>query len=1235
MRDNVSLSLRLHSIPGLGSFCVLLERGYARAFAAFWRVNFEPLFDRRYYLSINPDVAGSRVDPLFHFLRFGAGEGRQPHPLFDPRYYLDRYPDVARSRRNPLLHFLRSGGLEGRCPHPDFDSAFYLARNPDVAESRVNPLAHFIRDGAAEGRRPHPDFDPDLYLLANPDVALAGLEPIRHFAEHGAEEGRLTRKVNPPPECFLPVAAREPGSPGDRPIDVVIPAYKGEAETVACLETVLATAHSPRFRIVVVNDCSPEPKLSEHLRALARDGRITLIENPRNLGFVKSVNAGMKASDRDVVLLNSDTLVFGDWLDRLSACAYAAANTGTVTPFSNNATICSYPVFCADNELPASIDLAALDADFASVNRGRSIDIPTAVGFCMYIRRDCLDKIGLFDAEAFGMGYGEENDFCMRASAKGWRHKLACDVFVYHAGSVSFGKASARQKAAMKTVVARHPGYPELVRRHVQADPAVAYRIAVTAQRIRKSGKRIMLSVIHALGGGVAEHVRQLVTRTREDILWLTLRPAPLRSWILECPLNEFRFSLSLDSHTEQETLATVIRACGAERIHLHHLMGHDGRLARLVQDLGLPFDFTAHDYYTICPQVTLSDERGHYCEEPDDRGCNRCIGRRPAPGGIMDISSWRVAHAWALLDADRVIGPSVDTAARLSRYYPEIRAIAADHPDLASCDIVRPRILKPDQRLRIGVLGIQTVHKGFELLQECADTAAFQDWPIEFILIGNVETGLPRRRLAFRETGPYEPGALAAIVEREAPHIIWFPGQIPETYSYTLSACLRLGLPVAAHELGSFPERLGRRPWSWILPHQASASQWINFFLRVRQDHFLTGTAPSPPEPKPCAVPDFYPERYLATATPLRRDPQPALIRRADRRITIAAAVASHQGGQIQACGYVRVIQPLTHPSVAGSLQLILRSPLDLAAAEADVILVQRVAIQDLEIAERLVDACRRRGSRLVFEIDDDLFHLPEEHPESRHYQHITKPAKWIAKNADAVLTSTETLRAQMLPINANTIVLPNYLDDRLWLSPYRGGSFSPDEIRILYAGTVSHRDDLEFFGKAVRKIRRKNRKPIRVDVVGVSDRDSDWFRAIPVPGEVAGSYPRFVAWIRNRNHWHWGVAPLLDSPFNRCKSALKFLEYSALDLASICSDVSVYRAAVDAGRTAILVANNQIAWRDALETVVRDEGLWNTLRDNSRAVVQQNTIPARAAEIKAVWTSIAAGAPANLVGR
>jgi GT2 family glycosyltransferase/glycosyltransferase involved in cell wall biosynthesis len=266
-------------------------------------------------------------------------------------------------------------------------------------------------------------------------------------------------------------------------VDVVVAAYRGLGATRDCLESVLDARQQSAFEIIVVDDASPEPELSAYLDELAARGAVTLLRNASNLGFVQSVNRAMALHpQRDVVLLNSDTVVANDWLDRLRACAYSGTEIGTVTPFSNNATICSYPVFCADNALPAGFDTAALDRVFKRVNRGKKVAIPTAVGFCMYIKRACLDKIGLFDAERFGKGYGEENDFSLRAEGAGFSNVLCGDTFVYHVGSVSFGaERGVHQESGARQLLQLHPDYDERVRRFVEADPARELRRAVDA----------------------------------------------------------------------------------------------------------------------------------------------------------------------------------------------------------------------------------------------------------------------------------------------------------------------------------------------------------------------------------------------------------------------------------------------------------------------------------------------------------------------------------------------------------------------------------------------------------------------------------------------------------------------------------------------------------------------------------------------------------------------------------
>jgi glycosyltransferase involved in cell wall biosynthesis len=786
----------------------------------------------------------------------------------------------------------------------------------------------------------------------------------------------------------------------------------------------------------------------------------------------------------------------------------------------------------------------------------------------------------------------------------------------------------------MQILTLKHPDYLPLVQKHVAANPANSYRIAVTAYRIRQSGKRVFMSIIHPLGGGAAQHARELMASTAKDVIWLNLRPMGSGGLVLECTRDGYQFSVALEPHLDYEVLAAVVKACGVERMHIHHLMGHGDDLVRLVRELQVPFDFTLHDYYTICPQVTLSDEHGCYCGEPDESGCSHCMARRPPPGRLVDITSWRAKHAWVLTDADRVIAPSADAGDRIRNYYPQARIIAAEHEGPSFCRIPTARPVQEGERLRVAVLGTMAIHKGFELLRDCSAYAKNSGMPIEFILLGNIEAGIACDRIAFTATGPYEAADLPSLLQEVAPHLVWFPARWPETFSYTLSACLESGLPVAAHRIGAFSERLAMRPWTWTFPANRSAVEWANFFNQVHRDHFTKAEGPGLSPFLSRALPDFYPDRYLKTSEPAPR-PRPTDGRRAP--VPVAAAVASNPSGQIQACGYVRIIQPLTHPILRDSIRLAIMEPAGLITAEADVILIQRDAVRDVETAERILWACKRRGSRLIYEIDDDLFQIPTEHPEHAMYSRITPAMTSIAAAADTVIASTEILRQKMLRFNANTVTLPNYLDDRLWKLGSGDTQFDAGAVRVLYMGTMSHRDDLEFLGRAVRNMNPAVRDSLSIDVIGVAceAESSGWFHPIRVPDFIAASYPRFVEWIQSRNVWHWGVAPLLDTPFNRCKSSLKFLEYAALRLPSLCSDVQPYREAVRHDETGLLVVNDVQEWTHALQTAAMDSQLWGRLRQQSSSVFCENTMAARAQLLRSQWIPLTSGRAASATAR
>lgn len=160
------------------------------------------LFDADFYLRKNPDVRKSGVDPVLHYLRQGARDGRNPSKAFSTNAYLRRYADVAASGTNPLVHYLRTGKAEGRSLNPGeddarlvresgfFDEDYYRHFRPDLPADR-DVVKHYIRFGAREGLDPSEKFSTSGYLRQNPDVARTQANPLIHYLRHGRVEGRI------------------------------------------------------------------------------------------------------------------------------------------------------------------------------------------------------------------------------------------------------------------------------------------------------------------------------------------------------------------------------------------------------------------------------------------------------------------------------------------------------------------------------------------------------------------------------------------------------------------------------------------------------------------------------------------------------------------------------------------------------------------------------------------------------------------------------------------------------------------------------------------------------------------------------------------------------------------------------------------------------------------------------------------------------------------------------------
>ena len=586
-------------------------------------------------------------------------------------------------------------------------------------------------------------------------------------------------------------------------VDVVIPVHGGREALARCVDSVLAAKCRTPHEVVVVDDGNADPALALYLRELASSGRATVVPQAVRQGFAAAVNRAIGLHrDRDVVVLHSDAEVANDWLDRLAQHA-AARDVGVIATFTNSVGAATYPLPRAANPLPSGQTVASLDAVFARANPGGSVQLSAVDGPCLYFRRECLRAAGALDANPLGGDYGVEIDFCLRAGSAGFRHLLAGDVFVGHEGHVSFGarESEALASRAAEALAKLYPSYVAQAKETVEREPQRAFARRADLVRLAGSNKRILAFVSHPWGGGIRRYMNDLVALTDERCEVLFLEPVVGDTVKLSWPRAGESFALYFSLPGELPMLAETMRTIGVERLHFHHVHLQPRSILELPVVLGVPYDYTLHDYHPICPQYHLVTEEGRYCGEPDAAGCAACLARRPGQWGL-DIATWRGAFGRLLHGASRVIAPSKDVAARMQRYFPEIAIETWPHPEAPPAP--------PPRIVRGGVLGNLSPEKGLNVVEACARDARDRGLPLVFRILGSTTEPIAQAPEApLTIYGQYVDSELPRLIAAEKPDVLLFAAQVPETYAYTLSVALQSGLPIVASALGAFPERL------------------------------------------------------------------------------------------------------------------------------------------------------------------------------------------------------------------------------------------------------------------------------------------------------------------------------------------------------------------------------------------------------------------------------------------
>ena len=628
------------------------------------------------------------------------------------------------------------------------------------------------------------------------------------------------------------------------PVDIVVPIYNAYEYAKKCLETVYAHTQHP-YNLYLINDCSTDERIASWLQELKQQEqppclqKLIILQNQENLGFVKSVNEGIKRTSQHVVLLNTDTEVAANWLERLLAPLGKEEKIASVTPFSNSATICSFPRVCQDNALPVGMDVDAIDALFAAYGPKKAIEIPTGVGFCMLLARQALDELGLFDAEAYGKGYCEENDWCMRTAKAGWKHVLAPNLFVYHKHGASFSTMTNKKKEEriaenFKILLERYPDYEEQVHRHILLDPArnVRETLHSLVRAAQDKGKKGILFINNSLGGGTRLYQETLMAklmathRTYSAELEADGKHLQLCEYGKDSAVS-FRLPLAQLPGGWLRRLGEMWRL---DRLYINQLIEYpvDSVIPEIMES-GLAYTYFLHDYFCVCPSYNLLNMANNYCQAQTDQDkCQSCVrqGLLTEPWINMkardiEIEQWRTSFRVFLKQAEHIIAPSETTKRIVQRYYPDADIEVCEHELPVPAWNTYKKEAAASSPLVVAFIGALGENKGSRFVYDLEAAIRREKLPLALKVIGLTDVHNEAYKSAdgiLEVTGRYDNTEISSLLAKYGAALVVIPSIWPETFSYTTSEAMNSGYPVLAFNIGAPAERILRTGSGWVV---------------------------------------------------------------------------------------------------------------------------------------------------------------------------------------------------------------------------------------------------------------------------------------------------------------------------------------------------------------------------------------------------------------------------------
>ena len=636
---------------------------------------------------------------------------------------------------------------------------------------------------------------------------------------------------------------------------VIVPVYNSPDITRECLEAILIA--EPTIQVLAVDDCSPDAAIVPILQELATNNpeRFRWIQTPRNLGFPGAANLGIsQRGDNHALLVNSDVIVSKGFASSMKIGLTARQKVASVTCLTNAGESASIPTLGENTQLPeremiSEINMLAQQRENFNSPKTWPV-LPSGVGFCMLLSSQALKKIGVFNEKEFSPGYGEENDWSLRASESGFVNLLCPNVYVYHVHGLTYGTSKqALIEQHLAIINKRYPYYEQSVRKYFAEDTIAYYRHALFFQAISQSPSfKTIVIVDHQRGGGAVKTLNEEIETLQNALVVMITRISKTE---VTCTFK-FRNLSAINYKGNLEDLVKILRSLKVQKIILNTLalMGEDEIddpkkfVFTLLEEFEVEREFRLHDYHSVCPSLNLLNTRGQFCGIPDLDVCDTCLPKNSnsVENKKIRVGTWRKEWAQILDKCTSIVCYSKESATRLISVYPFVESKIEIRKHLVTpIDLPIPRSNRPPilSELRIGVVGNLNLAKGSQIVIDLA--RAIKDMKQSSVIFSFGSIARVPNNLPISGQGPYTyPLDLYIKFKNFDLDVILMPSIWPETYNLVSDELENLRLPIVAFSLGGPFERHANKP-QFYFTNIIEGPALLSFIQQAVNDFYLT----------------------------------------------------------------------------------------------------------------------------------------------------------------------------------------------------------------------------------------------------------------------------------------------------------------------------------------------------------------------------------------------------------